>query len=76
VPFDVVYKGNIVGTGRLDFLVADVLVVELKVVEKVLPVHLAQTLSYLKAYKRPLGLLLNFQAATLREGVHRVVFSP
>jgi GxxExxY protein len=76
VPFAVTYKGRPVGLGRLDLLVADVLVVELKAVEALLPVHRAQVLSYLRATNLPLGLLLNFKAPTLRDGLERIVFTP
>lgn len=71
----VMYKGRVVGEGRLDMLVAEDLVVEYKAVESLLPVHLAQVLSYLKAVRRRLGLLINFNVAVLKEGVKRVVHS-
>jgi len=71
----VVYKGRPVGEGRLDMLVAEDLVVEYKTVESLLPVHLAQVLSYLKAARRRLGLLVNFDVSVLKEGVKRVVRS-
>jgi len=71
----VVYKGRPVGEGRLDMLVAEDLVVEYKTVESLLPVHLAQVLSYLKAASRRLGLLVNFDVSVLKEGVKRVVRS-
>ncbi len=71
----VMYKGRVAGEGRLDMLVAEDLVVEYKAVESLLPVHLAQVLSYLKAVRRRLGLLVNFNVAVLKEGVKRVVRS-
>jgi GxxExxY protein len=71
----VMYKGRPVGEGRLDMLVADDLVVEYKTVDSLLPVHLAQVLSYLKAARRRLGLLINFNVSVLKEGVKRVVRS-
>ena len=58
---------------RIDLLVADTLIVELKVVEKLLPIHTAQLLSYLKLSKRKLGYLLNFNVAHMRDGIKRVV---
>lgn len=70
--FAVTFKGVRVGEGRLDFLVGDELIVELKAVELVAPVHLAQVVSYLKATDLELGLILNFKAATMREGIKRV----
>lgn len=69
------YKGNIVGTGRLDFLIADRLVLELKAVDALGPVHRAQVLSYLQAKKLQLGLLVNFNSAVLKDGIKRVILS-
>jgi GxxExxY protein len=58
---------------RLDLLVEDIVIVELKVIEKLLPVHTAQLLSYLKLSKRKLGYLLNFNVPQMRQGIKRVV---
>ena len=58
---------------RLDFLVADSVVVEVKAVEALLPIHQAQLLSYLKLGRWKLGLLMNFHTPLLREGIKRVV---
>src|SRR5271165_1363764 len=58
---------------RLDFLVDDVLILELKSVERVLPIHKAQLLSYMKLLNKPVGLLLNFNEVTLSSGIHRMV---
>ncbi len=58
---------------RLDLLVGDTVVVEIKAVEKLLPLHHAQLLSYLKLGGYKLGLLLNFHAFHMREGVKRIV---
>ena len=71
-PIAVSYKGREVGQGRLDFLVADKLVLELKAVEKLAPIHRAQMISYLKATSRRLGLVINFNEKTLRDGIMRV----
>jgi GxxExxY protein len=57
----VTYKSRLIGESRLDFLVGDRLVVELKAVETLLPIHSAQVLSYLKATRLSLGLLINVQ---------------
>ena len=65
-----------VGEGRLDLLVNECLVVELKGIERIAPIHVAQTLSYLKATRLRLGLLINFNVATLRSGIKRVIHSP
>ena len=72
-PFSLDYKGHPVGEGRVDLLIAECLPVELKTVDIVAPIHRAQLLSYLKALRLPLGLLLNFKAPTLRDGIVRVV---
>jgi GxxExxY protein len=58
---------------RLDFLVDDALILELKAVEQVLPVHKAQLLSYMKLLNKPLGLLINFHELVLRDGIHRMI---
>ena len=74
VPLAVVYDEVRLDAGyRIDLLVADTLIVELKVVEKLLPIHTAQLLSYLKLSKRKLGYLLNFNVAHMRDGIKRVV---
>jgi GxxExxY protein len=70
----IVYKGQPVGHGRIDLLVDGQLVVELKVSANA-PLHVAQVLSYLKATGLRLGLLLNFNVTTLRQGIQRVVLS-
>ncbi len=62
------YKGHPVGEGRLDILVDNCLIVELKAVETLLPIHTAQVLSYLKATRIKLGLLINFNVAVLKNG--------
>jgi GxxExxY protein len=69
------YKGALVAESKLDLLVAEVLVVELKAVEELRPVHAAQVLSYLRAGAFQLGLLLNFNVYALRQGIRRIVFS-
>jgi GxxExxY protein len=69
------YKGVAVGDGELDFLVGGVLVVELKTVEELAPVHTAQVISYLKSSGRIVGLLINFHVPVLKEGIKRVIRS-
>jgi GxxExxY protein len=69
------YKGCSVAQGRLDLLVGGRLVVELKAVEMLAPIHSAQMISYLRITKRNLGLLINFNVARLRDGIKRVVLS-
>ena len=58
---------------RLDILIDEVLIVELKAVEKVLPIHKAQLLSYMKLLNKPLGRLINFHELVLRNGIYRMV---
>lgn len=74
-PVAVVYDGQVVGEGRVDFFVEGRLVVELKAVEAITNVHMGQVISYLKMVKEPLGLILNFRVARMKDGVHRVVYS-
>ncbi len=72
----VVYKGLTLGSHRLDFLVENLLVVELKSVEALESVHYAQTISYLKLTRLNLGLLINFNVAVLKSGIRRIVLPP
>jgi GxxExxY protein len=71
----VTYKGADVGQGKIDFLAGGKLIVELKAVERVLPVHRAQVISYLRATGCRLGLLINFNERTVREGIQRIVLT-
>jgi GxxExxY protein len=68
------YKGIDLGLGyRIDIVVSEVVVVEVKAVEKVLPIHEAQLLTYLKLGGYQIGLLLNFNVSQLRDGIVRKV---
>ncbi len=67
------YKGHSVGEARLDFLVDEVLVVELKAVDLLLAVHTAQVISYMRATRTRIGLLLNFNVPLMKEGIKRVI---
>ena len=68
------YDGMVFEEGfRTDLLVEGRVVVELKSVEKLAPVHCKQVLTYLRLMNLPVGLLINFGAATLKEGLHRIV---
>ncbi len=70
----VVFDGvEIEGGYKIDLLVEDRIVVELKVVEQILEVHKAQLLSYLKLSNRQVGLLINFNVVHLRDGIRRLV---
>jgi GxxExxY protein len=69
------YKDFLIGEGRLDLLVNKRLIVELKAVENLLPIHKVQLLSYLKATGLPLGLLINFNVVSLRQGIKRIILT-
>lgn len=69
------YKGQLVGEGRLDLLVSNTLIVELKAVEHLAPIHEAQVLSYLKMTGHPLALLINFNVGVLKDGIRRIILS-
>ena len=58
---------------RLDMLVDDLVVIELKTTEGISPLHEAQIISYLKLSKKPLGLLLNFKVTHMKDGIKRFV---
>ncbi|HUW50551.1 MAG TPA: GxxExxY protein [Sulfuricella sp.] len=74
VSLPVVYKGIKLDCGYLmDLVVEGEIVVELKTVEKILPIHEAQLLTYLKLYHRPVGLLVNFNVPVLKSGIKRIV---
>jgi len=70
----VIYDGiEIEGGYKIDLLVEDIVIVELKVVEAVQPVHKAQLLSYLKLSRKEVGLLINFNVVHMRDGIKRLV---
>ena len=80
VPFErqvslpLIYKGQRLGSGfRLDFVIERRLIIELKAVDQLLPVHDAQLLSYMKLSGMRTGLLLNFNTDILRNGIKRLV---
>lgn len=81
IPFErqavvrVPYKSIIAGQGRCDFIVADCLPVELKAIDRIHPVFLAQTTNYLKAIEKPLALIINFNVMVLKDGIRRVVLT-
>ncbi len=73
VPSPIVFEGIRIDVGyRLDLLVEQEVVVELKAVTKVLPIHHAQLLSYLRLGRYPVGLLLNFHVRHMRDGIIRL----
>jgi GxxExxY protein len=72
----VTYKGQKVGEERLDLLIDKILVLELKAVEELAPIHVAPILSYFKATRLHLGLLISFNLPLLRRGIRRVIYTP
>lgn len=73
-PLPVVYKKVTLDCGyRLDLLIEDRVVVEIKAVDEVAPIHRAQLLSYLRLLNKRVGLLINFHVRVLKDGVTRVV---
>ena len=73
VSVDIVYKGCNVGEGlRIDILVEDQLIIEIKSVEELHRVHYKQLTSYLKLTGKKVGLLINFNEADLMDGIHRI----
>jgi GxxExxY protein len=78
VPVPIEYRGQrITKEGfAIDLLVEDTIVVELKSVAELHPVHEKQLLTYLRLAKKPLGLLINFNVPVLKDGIRRVINSP
>lgn len=74
-PVQICYKNVIVGEGRIDILIEDQLVVEIKSVASLAPVHTAQLKAYLKSTGLHLGLLINFNENRLADGIKRVILS-
>jgi GxxExxY protein len=73
-PIGIEYEGVALGEGfRADLLIDNVLILEIKSVERLSPLHSKQLLTYLRLFRQPLGLLMNFGGETFREGVKRVV---
>ena len=74
VPLPVVYKGVKLDCGyRIDAVVEEVVVLEFKTVERLLPIHEAQLLSYLKLTGLKVGLLINFHVPVLKDGLKRLM---
>src|SRR5256885_1770452 len=74
VPVPVVYEGLKLEAGfRIDLLVEECLVVEIKAIDAIHPVHLAQVLTYLQLSGHRLGFLLNFNVTLMKEGIRRLV---
>jgi GxxExxY protein len=76
VPVPLEYQSVCLDAGfRLDLLVEDRLVVEVKSVEAILPIHRAQVITYLRIAKKELGLLINFNVKYFKDGVERIALS-
>lgn len=79
IPFErqkrleIFYKGVLVGVGKIDLLIGGKLVVEVKSVEALVPIHRLQTLTYMRIIGQPLGLLINFNVQLLKQGIRRVI---
>lgn len=74
IAIPIVYDGTTFPNPfRLDLLVEDLVIVELKSVESILPVHKKQVLTYLRITGKRLGLLINFNEALIKDGLHRIV---
>jgi GxxExxY protein len=74
VALPVMYDGLRLDSGfRVDLLVEDLVIVELKCVDTLLPIHKAQLLTYLRLSNKPIGLLLNFNVVHMRDGIKRII---
>jgi len=69
------YDGKMIGEGRIDLLVENRLILELKAVEALAPIHQAQIMSYLRMTNLELGLLVNFNVPILKYGLKRIVWT-
>ena len=74
VELPIAYKGVKLDCGyRMDLVVEDSVIIEIKTVDEILPIHTAQLLTYLKLSGKPIGLLLNFNSPILKKGIKRLV---
>ena len=74
VAVDVVYKGKLICPDlRVDLLIDDTIIIELKSVEELKPVHHKQILTYLRLMNKKVGLLINFNVPDLKDGIKRVI---
>jgi GxxExxY protein len=81
IPFDrqvqvpLFYRGELIAAHRVDLIVENQVIVEVKSVERLAPIHHAQLLTYLRVKSLKVGLLLNFNSPTLQSGIRRVVLN-
>jgi GxxExxY protein len=74
VPLPIVYKGYEISCGyRMDVVVSNSIILELKTVSTIEPIHAAQLLTYLKLSNKTLGLIINFHVPVLKQGIKRIV---
>jgi GxxExxY protein len=74
LPVPLNYKGVVIEVGfRADVIIEQKLLIELKAVEGIIPVHHAQVITYLKLLRLPLGLLINFNEVLVKDGIHRIL---
>ena len=71
-PIEVNYKGHRVGQGRLDFLVYDMVILDVKAVESYTRTFTAQMIFYLRTTEKKLGLVINFNVGLLKDGIRRI----
>lgn len=74
VTLPITYRENVIDAGlRLDLIVDDLVIVEIKAIERLLAVHEAQLLTYLKLAHRDIGLLINFNVPLIKDGIRRLI---
>jgi GxxExxY protein len=74
LPVPLNYKGKLIEVGfRADVLIEQRLLIELKAIEELVPVHQAQVITCLKLLRLPLGLLINFNTVLIKDGIHRIL---
>ena len=77
VMIPVEYQGvRIIPAFKADFVIEKLVLIELKCVDAILPIHRSQLVSYLRLSRLPLGLLLNFRVAHMRDGITRIINAP
>lgn len=74
VPVPIYYRAEPVGSTRLDFIIARQVIVEVKAIESLAPIHTSQCISYLRATKLKLAILINFNVRVLKDGIKRVAY--
>ena len=74
VPVPIIYDGETLDAAlKVDLLVGEVVIVEIKAVDKIIPLHQAQLLTYLRLSQKRLGFLINFNVKLIRDGIRRMV---